>query len=394
MATFTATKAGNWSDVTVWRGATATWAGTNNYALNDYVQPTVPNTYIYKVTTDNGSSGAGEPTWPTTVGGTVADGDLVWTCEAGIPQANDDVALAGYVIVWDTAQTRIPATGTLTAISSTGTAGQISIALDDAAFHGGASLNATTITAGTKPATAGIILTTGSTDHVLTITGNIVGGTDSSSAGIYHNSTGSLVVNGTVTAGTASYTFGIENNTTGSVTVSGLVTGGSSGTDPHGVINRTTGTVTLLAGCAAGATGQGLYNSSTGTLSITGSVTGGSGTLIHGITNNGAATVSLNGVITGGTGNAAIGFNNFSTGNVTLSATSQLVQGSGGAAYNGKSPAWTSPTTGGFKGYIGASFGQAANTLFPQQVSAGNLKSGVVSGAVTGTYSSGVIFSF
>ncbi len=109
MATITATKAGNWSDTTVW--------------------------------------------------------DL-----GRIPAAGDDVALAGYVIVWDTALTRIPSTsGTLTSISSTGTAGQISLALDDAAFHGGAGLYATTITAGTKPTDYGILKVTGTTDHVLTL---------------------------------------------------------------------------------------------------------------------------------------------------------------------------------------------------------------------------------
>lgn len=56
------------------------WAATTNYALGDYVKPTTNNGFIYKVTTDGGSSGATEPTWPTTVGDTVVDDGITWTC--------------------------------------------------------------------------------------------------------------------------------------------------------------------------------------------------------------------------------------------------------------------------------------------------------------------------
>lgn len=44
----------------------------------DYVIPTTPNGRLYKCTT-SGTCGAGEPTWPTTSGGTVSDGSAVWT---------------------------------------------------------------------------------------------------------------------------------------------------------------------------------------------------------------------------------------------------------------------------------------------------------------------------
>jgi len=56
------------------------WVALTNYALNDIRRPTTPNGFRYQVTTDAGSAGAGEPAWPTTIGGTVVDGGLTWTC--------------------------------------------------------------------------------------------------------------------------------------------------------------------------------------------------------------------------------------------------------------------------------------------------------------------------
>lgn len=59
----------------------ADWAATTAYSLGNRVEPTTPNTYVYEVTTA-GTSGGSEPTWPTTVGSTVVDGTIVWTCVA------------------------------------------------------------------------------------------------------------------------------------------------------------------------------------------------------------------------------------------------------------------------------------------------------------------------
>ena len=63
------------------------WAATTLYATSQpkdwkakvVVRPTVQNGYWYEATT-GGTSGGSEPTWPTTVGNTVVDGTVTWTC--------------------------------------------------------------------------------------------------------------------------------------------------------------------------------------------------------------------------------------------------------------------------------------------------------------------------
>lgn len=54
-------------------------ANTTPYALNAYATPATPNDRYYKATTA-GTSGGTVPTWPTTIGDTVTDGTVVWTC--------------------------------------------------------------------------------------------------------------------------------------------------------------------------------------------------------------------------------------------------------------------------------------------------------------------------
>lgn len=54
-------------------------ANTTAYALGAYVTPATPNGFYYKATAA-GTSGGTIPTYPTTVGGTVTDGTVTWTC--------------------------------------------------------------------------------------------------------------------------------------------------------------------------------------------------------------------------------------------------------------------------------------------------------------------------
>jgi len=63
------------------------WQASTAYSLGDVVRPTTRNGYVYECTTA-GTSDAAEPTWPTTVGNTVTDGTVVWTCRANYALAN------------------------------------------------------------------------------------------------------------------------------------------------------------------------------------------------------------------------------------------------------------------------------------------------------------------
>lgn len=69
----------------------AAWAATTAYTaieegdrkVGDRVKPTTANGFWYACTTA-GTSGASEPTWPTTIGNTVTDGTVEWTCEQAL----------------------------------------------------------------------------------------------------------------------------------------------------------------------------------------------------------------------------------------------------------------------------------------------------------------------
>jgi len=63
--------------------ASPAWEASTAYATTSphYVTPTTPNGFRYECTT-GGTSGGTEPTWPTTIGGTVSDGGVTWTCRS------------------------------------------------------------------------------------------------------------------------------------------------------------------------------------------------------------------------------------------------------------------------------------------------------------------------
>lgn len=68
------------------------WAPGETQALDDLCVPSTLNGFLYRVTSvTTGVTGASEPAWPTTVGATVIDGGVRWTC--GVATATAGVSL-------------------------------------------------------------------------------------------------------------------------------------------------------------------------------------------------------------------------------------------------------------------------------------------------------------
>ena len=57
------------------------WTNGTVIALNAYRRPTVANGFRYRASVGGTTAGA-EPAWPTTLGGTVVDNTVTWTCES------------------------------------------------------------------------------------------------------------------------------------------------------------------------------------------------------------------------------------------------------------------------------------------------------------------------
>ena len=79
------------------------WAASTAYVLTNRRRPTTVNNLYYEVTTA-GTSNAAEPVWPTTIGTTVTDGTVVWTCKGyygGFPSPHitAPVFIDGYVML-------------------------------------------------------------------------------------------------------------------------------------------------------------------------------------------------------------------------------------------------------------------------------------------------------
>jgi len=80
------------ADVFDFGSSASEWAGSTSYAEGSKVVPTTQNGFYYHATTA-GTSNSVEPSWPTTIGDTVVDGGVTWTCEGTI--ADDAVLVYG-----------------------------------------------------------------------------------------------------------------------------------------------------------------------------------------------------------------------------------------------------------------------------------------------------------
>lgn len=56
------------------------WAAATAYKLGAIVRPTTGNGFVYRVSVAGTSHATTEPTWPTTIGLTVTDNGVTWTC--------------------------------------------------------------------------------------------------------------------------------------------------------------------------------------------------------------------------------------------------------------------------------------------------------------------------
>ena len=61
-------------------GAAVSWQAATAKALGALVKPTATPTYFWQCTTAGTTHAATEPTWVATVGATITDGTVVWTC--------------------------------------------------------------------------------------------------------------------------------------------------------------------------------------------------------------------------------------------------------------------------------------------------------------------------
>jgi len=135
------------------------------------------------------------------------------------------------------------------------------------------------------------------------VTGNVIGGIDNGNIGIFNNSTGAINVRGNVTGGTGGSisSFGISSNN-GTVTITGIVLGGSN-TSAHGVSIAPTSVLTIQGDIYGGTGGSanGINFNSSGTVPpsayIIGNVYGGIGSNAYGVYSAGSIAnfISLTG---------------------------------------------------------------------------------------------------
>jgi len=187
-----------------------------------------------------------------------------------VPTEGEDVALASYIVVWDVATIqRIPATGSLGTITAA-TTGTITMDISNAACltSGTCQINFTTAAAGTEHLFQ--IITTATTNDVTfngtSITASVA---TSSKNGIHHIIGGGAkaIVNANLIGSSGSTGVGLRIGVAGALaTINGNITGGGSGV-AYGVSNAgsSTSIITINSGTITGgswSTATGVFNQS------------------------------------------------------------------------------------------------------------------------------------
>ncbi|GIW55338.1 MAG: hypothetical protein KatS3mg082_1742 [Nitrospiraceae bacterium] len=126
------------------------WAASTSYSLGACVRPTTRNGFVYEATTA-GTSGASQPTWPTTAGNTVTDGSVTWTCRNNYALVSQAMASGDFTVANGDGTGNTPRKVTMAAKSgasvfATGTANHVALAKKGSASTAPELLEVTTCT--------------------------------------------------------------------------------------------------------------------------------------------------------------------------------------------------------------------------------------------------------
>lgn len=136
-----------------------------------------------------------------------------------------------------------------------------------------------------------------------TINGNITGGSALAGRALDNTSTGTISISGSVTGGAASYSSGtsfaegVRNSSTGAISITGSVISGSSFGYNYGVLNFSTGSVTVVGALSGGliAYGRSVVNYGGGIITVNGSCYGSLGNAVYSETTSSGGTITING---------------------------------------------------------------------------------------------------